>query len=139
MPTNNRKGKALKTDAEKLTKRLTLNLTEEEERMVMADYDEFVYPRKSMYLRARVLDKKIKKRVVNANLEKLEHTLVESNEVLNRIGVNVNQIAKHLNTYKTPAYKNEVMTLIKLFISAQQTMDLIHDTIHKIYENGSHN
>ncbi len=63
------------------------------------------YPSKTAYLRARVVDKDIKKRVVNANLERLEHTLVNSNEELNKLGVNINQIARHLNTYRVRSTK----------------------------------
>ena len=134
MSNNTRKGRPLKAAAEKLTHRTEVNLSKTEYDRVMADYDATFYPTKTAYLRARVVDKSVKKRVVNANLERLEKALVDSNEELNRIGVNINQIAKHLNTYKSAAYKNEVVSLLKLFVAAQQTMDKMQTTIHEIHE-----
>lgn len=99
----------------------------------MEDYDATIYPDKTAYLRARVVDKKIQKKVVNANLEQLEMTLIGSNEELNRIGVNINQIARHLNTYKNAAYRNEILALLKVFIDAQKLMGEMHKTLHQIH------
>ena len=79
------------------------------------------------------MDQSITKRVVHANLASLEGALVESNEELNRIGVNINQIAKHLNTYRSVAIKDEVLMLLNLFIAAQKTMDNMQETLHEIH------
>ena len=134
MSKNNRKGRPLKAVTEKLTYRTEVNLSKSEYDAVMADHDPTFYPTKTAYLRARVVNKDIKKRVINANLERLELTLVESNEELNRIGVNINQIARHLNTYKSAEYKSEVLALLQLFLSAQKTIDKMQGTIHEIHE-----
>lgn len=134
MSNSNRKGRPLKAAAEKLTYRTEVNLSRTEYDRVMADHDPSFYPTKTAYLRARVLDKSIKKRAVNDNLERLERALVATNEELNRIGVNINQIAKHLNTYKSAEHKSEVLALLKLFVEAQKSMDKMQDTIHEIHE-----
>ena len=134
MTSKSRKGKPLKKADEKLTQRLRVNLTPGELRQVMVDFDPLTYPTKAAYFRARMVDQSITKRVVHANLEALEKALVDSNEELNRIGVNINQIAKHLNTYKSVALKDEVLMLIKYFVSAQKTMDKMQNTIHEIHE-----
>ena len=134
MASKSRKGIPLKKADEKLTQRLRVNLTLGELRQVMADFDPLMYPTKAAYFRARMVDQSITKRVVNANLETLERALVDSNEELNRIGVNINQIAKHLNTYKSVALKDEVLILIKHFVSAQETMNKMQNIIHEIHE-----
>ena len=91
------------------------------------------YPTKSSYYRALVLDKEIKTVVVNENMVRLEEQMVESNEAINRIGVNVNQIAKHLNTFHNPAHKREILQLIKLFVAAEKQMEKLQDTLHEIH------
>ncbi len=131
---NNRKGRPLKAATEKLTYRTEVNLSKSEYNAVMADYDPIFYPSKTAYLRARVVDKDIKKRVVNANLERLEQALVNSNEELNKLGVNINQIARHLNTYKSAEYKSEVLSLLQLFMSAEKVMYKMQGTIHEIHQ-----
>ncbi len=131
---NNRKGRPLKAATEKLTYRTEVNLSKSEYDAVMADYDPIFYPSKTAYLRARVVDKDIKKRVVNAILERLEQTLVNSNEELNKLGVNINQIARHLNTYKSAEYKSEVLSLLQLFMSAEKVMYKMQGTIHEIHQ-----
>ena len=134
MPRASRKGKPLKAPEEKLTARLRINVTPGEHRRIMASFDPLTYPTKSAYLRARVVEQSITQRVVHANLEQLERALVDSNEELTRIGVNINQIAKHLNTHKSVPLKEEVLMLIKLFVAAEQRMDQMHDIIHEIHE-----
>ena len=133
-PRKDRGGRPLKAPHEKIAKRVLLSFTQAQYDAVMADYDDTIYPATTDYLRARLVDKRIKKRVIHANLERLEHALVASNETLNRLGVNVNQLAKHLNTYKSPALKSEVITLLKLFVKSQETMESMHATIHEIHE-----
>ena len=132
MANSTRRGRPLKDAADKIAHKTQLNLTEREYREVMADYDKRTYRTKTAYLRARVLDKSITVRTVNANLETLEQALVSTVEELNRVGVNVNQLAKHLNTYKTPAQKSEVLQLLKLFVKVQALTETIKDTVHEI-------
>ena len=135
MSTNtSRKGRPLKAAAEKLDCRTEVNLTRSEYNRVMADYDQTVYPTKTSYFRARVVDRSIQKRAINANLEQLEHALVTTNEELIRIGVNINQLTKHLNTYKAAARQSEVLALLKLFVAVQEKTDAIQHTIHEIHE-----
>ncbi len=130
----NRQGRPLKAATEKLTYRTEVNLSKREYEAVMADHDPLFYPTKTAYLRARVVDRAIKTRVVNANLERLEGALVASNEELTDLGVNINQIARHLNTYRSAEYKSELLALLQLFGAAQKVMNKMQGTIHEIHE-----
>jgi len=133
MANENRKGRPLKKESDKLNKRIRINLNHEEFKAVMKDFDESEYQSRSQYIRARVLDKEIRTRSVHSNLVQLENALTDSNEELHKIGVNMNQIARHLNTYKSPAHRTEILALLKGFIKMQKTVAVIQDTIHDIH------
>ena len=126
------RGRPTKPTSEKVTHRVRVNLTKHEYDALMSEYLPISYRSKTAYFRARLLDQSIEKRVVNANLESLEEALVATTEELHRIGVNINQIAKYLNTHKKPAENKEVISLIKLFQEVRLKATSIQETVHKM-------
>ena len=126
------RGRPTKPASEKVTHRVRVNLTKQEYDVLMSEFLPVSYRSKTAYFRARLLDQSIEKRTVNANLETLEEALVATTEELHRIGININQIAKYLNTHKREAQNKEVVTLIKLFQEVRAKATSIQKTVHKI-------
>jgi hypothetical protein len=112
MATNSRKGRPLKAATEKVSHRIMVNLNRDDYARLMQSYDPAVYPSKAAYYRARMVDQSIQVRQRNSSLDALIPVLVEHNEELRRTGVNLNQVVHHLNTYKAPALKEEVLQLL---------------------------
>ena len=130
-------GRPLKAKAEKVTKRIMVNLVEADYRRLMQSFDESLYPSKAAYFRARMVNQEVSVRTRNSSLDDLVPPLVEHNEELRRTGVNLNQLVHHLNTYKAPALQKEVLQLliaIRKLAKIQQESQLI---LHQINEKWS--
>lgn len=75
-----------------------LRLTPSEKKQIIAEYEVSKYPNRATFIRAKLLEKVIfkrKEKVLDAEIA--AGKLVNE---LNKLGNNVNQIAKVLNTYK---------------------------------------
>jgi hypothetical protein len=133
--TKSRKGRPLKPANERATRRLAVNLNQADYERLMRDYDATIYPKKSMYYRARMIDQAVTVRHRNQSLEDAIPTLVAHNEELRKIGINLNQMVRHLNTYKSPALKSEVLKLLLLVQQSTKIQDesktILHEINHK--------
>jgi len=104
-----------------------IRLTTSEKRKVMAEYEKTFHSSLAAYVREKLLSGKI-----TAFYKKKIETLQELGRFrtdLVRIGNNVNQIAKTLNTYKTGEMtKEDVAVLVKLL----ELLKKIFATLDKI-------
>ena len=132
MPRKSRKGLALKTDAEKVSHRVMVNLNKVDYEELMKGYDAEIYPTKSTYYRARMVDQQVQVRTRNTSLDALVPVLVEHNEELRRIGVNLNQVVHHLNTYKAPALQREILRLLILVKESTEVQEQARKLLQQI-------
>lgn len=101
-----------------------IRLTPSEKRTIIAEYEATKYPNRAAYIRAKLLEKtkfKYKEKVLDAEIA--AGKLVTE---LNRLGNNINQIAKVLNTYKDGKMRKEELLIIaataKLLLQIKQIL-----------------
>ena len=111
---NGRRGQPLKPPEARRDRRLVVHLTANEHDAVMAMWDKAVYPSRSGYLRARLCEREIRVRTWDQNLEAGLDRLHNHNELLRRIGVNLNQLIRHMNEHKSSAGSEEVVRLAEV-------------------------
>lgn len=138
MPRTSRKGQPLKPAAEKVAHRVMVNLNQADYDELMKGYDPAVYPTKSMYYRARMVDREVQVRTRNRSLDDAVPVLVEHNEELRRIGVNLNQVVHHLNTYKAPALQREMLRLLVLVKESTVAQEAARNLLQQINEKWLH-
>ena len=90
-----------------------INLTKAEFERVTADWDPNVYRSRAAYFRARLCDRAIKITTWDRSLDGAYAVLAGHGEGLRKIGVNLNQLAKHFNTTKAAARPGEVARLAR--------------------------
>ena len=130
-------GRPLKERAEKVSKRIMVNLVEADYNRLMKSYDPSIYPSKASFFRARMVEQEVTVRTRNSSLDELVPVLVEHNEALRRTGVNLNQLVHHLNTYKAPALQKEVLQLLLLVKETAQIQEKSRTVLHQINEKWS--
>lgn len=101
----------MKEKREKRTEILPyLRLTPSEKKAIIAEYNATKYPNRATFIRAKLLEKVIfkrKEKVLDAEIA--AGKLVNE---LNKLGNNVNQIAKALNTYKDGKMSKEELLVL---------------------------
>ena len=134
MEEQSKMGRPAKPQGERVTRRLMVNLIETDYQRVMKGYDASIHPSKAAYYRARMVSQQIEVKTRNASLDDLIPILIEHNEELRRTGVNLNQLVHHLNTYKAPALKGEVLQLLKMIKQAVEVQQKSQSILHEINE-----
>jgi len=112
----------------KRTARLSeIRLTPAEKNAIMDEYAAAHYPSKSSFIRAKLLDTKYSE----YRKKQFEAEIAAGNMIteLNRLGNNINQIAKAMNTYKDGKIRKEELQI--LAINAKLLL-----AIKKILEEG---
>ncbi len=94
--------------------RVMVNLNPADYEKAMAAWDPHVYPSRASYMRARLCAGEIKVRTWDQSLEAGLERLHEHNDLLRRIGVNLNQLVKHMNEHKSGASRAEVAQLARV-------------------------
>ncbi|MEM1118974.1 MAG: plasmid mobilization relaxosome protein MobC [Bacteroidota bacterium] len=101
-----------------------IRLTPSEKKAIIAEYKATKYPNRAAYIRAKLLEKttfRYKEKVLDAEIA--AGKLVTE---LNRLGNNINQIAKVLNTYKDGKMRQEelmtIATTAKLLLQIKQIL-----------------
>ena len=101
-----------------------IRLTPSEKRAIIAEYKTTKYPNRASFIRTKLLEKvkfKRKEKVLDAEIA--AGKLVTE---LNRLGNNVNQIAKALNTYKDGKMSKEQLFILantaKLLLKIKQIL-----------------
>lgn len=101
-----------------------IRLTPSEKRAVMDEYKTAHYPNRASFIRAKILDK-----TYSVYKEKEYEAEIAAGKLmteLNRLGNNINQIAKALNSHKDKKLKKEELLLIgataKLLLQIKQIL-----------------
>ncbi len=101
-----------------------IRLTPSEKKAIIKEYKAAKYPNRAAFVRAKLLDKtklRYKEKVLDAEIA--AGKLVTE---LNRLGNNINQIAKVLNTYKDGKIRQEELLVIgvtaKLLLQIKQIL-----------------
>lgn len=119
----------------KRTHRLTeVRLTEAEKIAFLADYQASYYPSMGDFIRAKLFDKTYsdyKKKQYEAEI-----VAGEMMTELGRMGKNINQIAKNLNTYKDGKIRKSELAAI---VSTAQLLEKIQKILSQPFQNDSQN
>jgi hypothetical protein len=134
MSNSSRKGRSLKAATEKVSHRLLVNLKRADYERLMQAYDPAIYPSKSAYYRARLIDRRLQVRTRNSSLDELVPVLVDYAEEVRRIGVNLNQLVHHLNTYQGAARREEVLQLLRAVRESTQVQEKTRGLLQEINE-----
>lgn len=137
MAKKSRKGVALKDPAERRTHRLQTYVTLAEKRDLMARFDANSYRSVTEYLRDRLLRGRVTVRTRDASLDEALPVLQAHNEELRSLGVNVNQVVRHLNTYRTAASPAEARALTEALTRVAECVTESQNLLHEIHERWS--
>ena len=110
---------------EQRTERLPeIRLTPSEKQAVMEEYNAAHYPNRASFIRAKILDRTFS----DYKLKEYEAEIAAGKMMteLSRMGNNINQIAKVLNTYKDGKMRKEELLLVgataKLLLKIKQIL-----------------
>jgi len=98
---------------EKRTEKLSIiRLTPTEKKAIIKEYAAAHYPSKSSFIRAKILDTKYSE----YRKKQFEAEIAAGNMIteLNRLGNNINQIAKAMNTYKDGKIRKEELQILAI-------------------------
>lgn len=119
--------KTMREIPEKRTARLPeIRLYPSEKKAIEAEYNLSFYSNKSEFLRYKLLDK-----TYSAYRQKRFEAIIRAGELvdeLNKIGNNVNQVAKILNTYKDGRIrKEELLVIVSAIKLIAQVKDILEE------------
>lgn len=137
MPQKSRRGIPLKKAEDRMTRRLQVQVTEAEYARLMTTYDPEIYPSKAAYYRARMVAGEVTVTTRDGSLDRFMPLLGELRDHLSRIGGNINQVVRHMNTYKRPASDPELVALVKLLRANAEIMQAGNRLLHGLGERWS--